>query len=80
MTELRRTELDALLMTVAEAADLAYTAEIEAGHRALQSGPARAEELAEEPDAPAWTWDLVWRYREALARYDETYGAGRRRN
>lgn len=76
MTSLPPAEIDTLLMTVAEAIDLAHTGEIQPAYRALQPGLARAEELADEADAPGWTWELVRRYREAVAQYEETYRVG----
>lgn len=63
-----------------EAMDLADIGKVEAGYRGLLRGLSRAEELAEQPDAPGWQWELVRRYREAVARYGAIYRVGRKLN
>lgn len=80
MSDLPRPEQSTFLMTVMEAMDLADIGKVEAGYHELQSCLARAEELAEKPDAPGWKWELVRRYQEAVARYGAIYRVGRRLN
>jgi hypothetical protein len=68
-------ELDAFLLTVEEAVDLARTGNAADGYTALLAGLHRAREA--DSDGATWAPDLVARYREAIERFAEMYGVGR---
>ena len=77
VTDLPDSELNAFLLTTTEAVDLARAGEIDDGYRCLRGDLARAEECAEfEP----WGPELVKRYRDGIARFEQQYGADRMRN
>lgn len=71
MTDLPDNELDAFLMTVTEALDLARDGQTLDGYRCLLGGRERAQEAAD--DGEPWGPDLVQRYSETLLRYGEEW-------
>ena len=74
-SRLPRHELDAFLMTVPEATDLAMDGQTKEGYLALLAGRERAREAAEEGEA--WGGELATRSEEALARYGERWNVAR---
>lgn len=65
-------ELNTLIMSVAEALDLAAAGEVLNGWRCLLGGMERAQEAEEWGDP--WGPELVARYRKALDEYGELHG------
>ena len=65
-------ELETLLMSYAEATDLAEDGQTKDGYRCLLGGRARAEEAVEMGEA--WGEELLRRWNVALERYSEQYG------
>ena len=61
VTSLPEAELEAFLLTAAEAADLGSAGEVFDGYRCLLAGVERPEELRE--DGEPWAAELVARYR-----------------
>ena len=67
-------EEDNLLLTFAEAMEMADEGDAEGGYDLLRGGLCRAEDLA--AGGEEWGGALAARYRHALERYTEQYGRG----
>jgi hypothetical protein len=59
-----------LARDIDRAGDLAEMGLVRVGYRTLDEALARAESLS----STAWGWELVDRYRRAMAHYAEAYG------
>lgn len=67
--------LAAFAETVTVAVDLAALGQANEGIRGLQDGMRRAVEIWDS-DGPDWAGELVARYRDAIRRFEDRYGAG----